>query len=148
MSRKVIVIYASLTGNTRDMAEAIEEGLQSRGIDPVMKEVMDADPAELADYDGIILGAFTWGDGDLPDDFLDFYDDMDGLDLTGKKAAVFGSCDSNYDAYGAAVDTLEAKLRELGADVVLDGLKIELTPSAEERETCREFGRQLAAGLP
>lgn len=26
----------------------------------------------------------------LPDDFLDFYDAMDSIDLTGKKAAVFG----------------------------------------------------------
>lgn len=40
----------------------------------------------LEQYDGIILGAYTWGDGDLPDDFLDFYDAMDSIDLTGKKS--------------------------------------------------------------
>jgi flavodoxin I len=98
----------------------------------------------IQDYEGILLGAYTWGDGDLPDEFLDFYDNMDDLDLYGKKAAVFGSCDSSYPAYGAAVDTLNDKLKALGAEVVLEGLKIELTPSTDEKEVCKNFGEQMA----
>ncbi|MDF2963276.1 MAG: flavodoxin [Paenibacillus sp.] len=146
MSR-VILIFASMTGNTEDMADAIAEGIREKGHELTMKPAMDANTSELNDYDGIVLGAYTWGDGDLPDEFLDFYEEMDDVDLTGKKSAAFGSCDSSYSEYGAAVDIIIDKLKELGAEVVLEGLKMELSPSNEEKEQCRQFGRQFAAKL-
>jgi flavodoxin I len=96
---------------------------------------------ELRNYDAILLGAYTWGDGDLPDEFLDFYHEMDSLNLTGKAAAAFGSCDSSYEHWGRAVEILTEKLVELGADVVLDGLKIELVPTTAEIEQCSVFGK-------
>ncbi|WP_044748951.1 flavodoxin [Bacillus alveayuensis] len=145
--KKLIMVYTSMTGNTEEIANAIAEGIQEEGIDLEVKEVLDADAKELEECDGILLGAYTWGDGELPDDFLDFYDDMDGLDLSGKKAAVFGSCDSNYEKYGAAVDILIDKLKEIGADVILEGLKIELAPTNEEREKCKNFGKQFVQGV-
>ncbi|MBO9605998.1 MAG: flavodoxin [Paenibacillaceae bacterium] len=143
----ILLVYASMTGNTEDMAQAIAEGIRLAGAEVVVKDVLDANTHELTNHDGILLGAYTWGDGDLPDEFLDFYEEMDELDLTGKKAAAFGSCDSSYAEYGAAVDTLIAKLRELGAEVELDGLKVELSPDAGDKETCRRFGQQFAGLL-
>ncbi|NOU97144.1 flavodoxin [Paenibacillus sp. LMG 31456] len=143
----VIVIFASMTGNTEEMAESIADGIREAGHEITLKSSMDASASELSEYDGVVLGAYTWGDGDLPDEFLDLYEEMDDLDLTGKKSTAFGSCDSSYSEYGAAVDTIIAKLKELGSEVVLEGLKIELTPSNEEKEQCKEFGRKFAAAL-
>lgn len=88
---KVIVVYASMTGNTEEMAEAIVAGAQEAGVEVVSKEAFDANAADLLEYDGIIIGAYTWGDGELPDEILDFYEELEGLDLSGRKAAVFGS---------------------------------------------------------
>lgn len=144
---KVIMVFTSMTGNTEEMAEAIAEGVREQGAELDVKEVLDATATELEEYDGILLGAYTWGDGELPDDFLDFYDELDDVDLTGKKAAVFGSCDSSYEKYGAAVDILIEKLQERGAEVVLDGLKVELTPTNEEKQLCRLFGRDFVKHL-
>lgn len=73
---KVIVLYASLTGNTEEMAEAIAEGAKAAGANTVLKEAFDAKAEELLQYDGIIIGAYTWGDGELPDEFLDFYEEL------------------------------------------------------------------------
>jgi flavodoxin I len=140
---KIIMVYASMTGNTEEMADLFAKGIKETGTELVVKEVLDASPSELQEYDGIVLGAYTWGDGELPDEFLDFYDDLENIDLTGKKAAVFGSCDSNYRKYGAAVDLLEDRLKEIGAKVVMEGLKIELSPSADEKELCKSFGRRF-----
>lgn len=144
---KVIMVFTSMTGNTEEMAEAIAEGVREQGAELDVKEVLDATATELEEYDGILLGAYTWGDGELPDDFLDFYDELDDVDLTGKKAAVFGSCDSSYEKYGAAVDILIEKLQERGAEVVLEGLKVELTPTKEEKQLCIAFGRNFAKQL-
>ena len=141
---KLIMIVASMTGNTQEMSTFIAEGINEEGLELEVKEVFDANASELEAYDGILLGAYTWGDGELPDEFLDFYDDMDKLNLEGKKAAVFGSCDSSYEKYGAAVDTLIEKLKELGAEVVQEGLKVELAPSSNEAEICKNFGKTFA----
>jgi flavodoxin I len=142
---KIIIIFASMSGNTEEMANTIAEGITEISDVSIEKmDIMDGPVASmLEDYDGIILGAYTWGDGELPDDFLDFYEDMNHIDLTGKKAAVFGSCDSAYPQYGAAVDILTEKLREQGAVIVLEGLKVELTPDDEDIKNCQNFGREF-----
>lgn len=72
---------------------------------------------------------------------------MDKLALEGRKAAVFGSCDSAYSQFGVAVDMLVEKLQERGAAVVLDGLKVELTPTKSDKEACLEFGKQFVQKL-
>ncbi|MFP3389572.1 flavodoxin [Brevibacillus sp. SIMBA_040] len=142
-----LIVYASMSGNTQEMAEAIAEGIRSTGATMVIKEVMDASAQELESYDGIALGAYTWGDGELPDECLDFYEEMNNIDLSGKKVIAFGSCDSNYEHVGAAVDILLEKARERGAETPLEGLKIELTPNAKEVEKCKAYGVSFVEAL-
>jgi flavodoxin I len=145
--KKIIMVYASMSGNTEEIANIIAEGINEQEIDLQVKEVMDVTASELEKYDGIILGSYTWGDGELADEFLDFYDDMDSLNLTGKKAAAFGSGDHAYEHFCAAVDILEEKLVQMGAELVQEGLKIEMSPSDKEKEVCREFGRNFIDSL-
>lgn len=140
-----LVLYASMSGNTEGIAKLIEEGIMEAGGQVELKEIMDAKPEDLLDYEGILLGSYTWGDGELPDEFLDFYDEMDGLDLSGKKIAVFGSGDHAYIHYCAAVDILETKVKECGAELVQEGLKIEMSPYGPEVEDCKNFGKRFAS---
>ncbi|TBL72382.1 flavodoxin [Paenibacillus thalictri] len=145
--KKIIIVYASMTGNTEEMAEEIAAGIRAAGIEPDLKSVLDASAVDLLKYDGILLGAYTWGDGDLPDEFLDFHEEMDDVDLDGRTAAAFGSADSSYRLFGAAVDQLVEKLQERGAYVALEGMKVELFPSEEDKEECRGFGRRFAESV-
>jgi flavodoxin I len=138
-----LMVYASMTGNTEELAEWIAEGIRKVGGSVEIKDILEADVTDLHNYDGILLGAYTWGDGELPDEFLDFYDEMDQIKIAGKKAAAFGSCDSSYEQRGGAVDFLIAKLKELGADVVQDGLKIDLAPNDAEKQQCIKFGQSF-----
>lgn len=147
---KVMIVFASMTGNTEDMADAVAEGIRAEGAEVVLKNVMDANASELAGFDAFILGAYTWGDGELPDEFLDFYDELDDVELNGVPAAVFGSADSAYPDFGKAVHLLEEKIEEIGAVLVAPGLKVELNPSNDEKNACRELGKQVvlaAAGV-
>jgi flavodoxin, short chain len=145
---KVIVAYASLTGNTEEMAEAIAAGAREAGAEVVVRDAYDADAAELDQYDGIAIGAYTWGDGELPDEFIDFYEALSKLDLSGRKAVVFGSGDTSYPIFCGAVDTIEEKLKELGVELVAAGVKVEFTPSADEIKQCKEVGRLVAGTVP
>ncbi|WP_261132248.1 flavodoxin [Bacillus sp. Marseille-Q3570] len=147
--KRVLILYASMSGNTEEMADLIERGSGSDNIDIVKKQIDidDISVDELRTYDGLLLGSYTWGDGDLPDEMEDFYDDLEDVDLSGNRAATFGSCDSMYPQYGAAVDILQDKLSELGAEIVLEGLKVELTPEDEDEQACLEFGKRFKEAL-
>ncbi|MCQ6279623.1 flavodoxin [Bacillus sp. EB600] len=143
MKGTCLIVYASMTGNTEEIANLIGEGILQAGAAVDQKDILEVDVKELSNYEGILLGAYTWGDGDLPDEFLDFYEEMDSLDLTGIRSAAFGSCDSSYEHRGRAVDLLLTKLSELGADIVLDGLKIDMAPTSAEKDQCIQFGRSF-----
>jgi len=136
-----VIVYASITGNTEAMAKAIAEGIKQNGYQVDQIIAYDAHASDLNQYDGVLIGTYTWGTGELPDEMLDFYDELQVVDLSGKKAAVFGSYDSLYGDDGIAVDIMIEALTKQGADVIADGYKIELTPNAEQLEACAAFGR-------
>ncbi|MFN2746017.1 flavodoxin [Bacillus sp. z60-18] len=141
---KVLLVYASMSGNTEAMADLIEKGLLEGKADVDRHEAMDIDAALFNDYEHMIFGAYTWGDGELPDEFLDIYKDMEGLDFSGKTFAVFGSGDTSYEHFCGAVDILEEKIKELGGEIVIPSVKIEMNPEGEEENQLLDFGREFA----
>ncbi|RSL30156.1 flavodoxin [Salibacterium salarium] len=142
---QVLLAFVSMSGNTEEIADLIEDQFDETNITLTRKDIdMDDLEAEaLEDYEGILIGTYTWGEGDLPFELEDFYDDLDDVDLNGKAAAVFGSCDSSYVEYGKAIDTMSAKLKQQGVTVVLDNLKIELDPEGEDVNRCEEFAQNF-----
>ena len=135
---KGILIYGSTTGNTETLSEGVVEGLKQGGVEVTAKNVTEANVNELTQYDLIVLGCSTWGEGELQDDFIDFYDEMPKISLTGKKAAVFGPGDSEVypDTFCTAVDLLEDRLKECGAEIIVDSFKIDgdIEPAMEDAE--------------
>ena len=142
---KIVLIYGSTTGNTETLAESVKEGLESSGVEIVVKEVSTSNPEEMKDYDGIVLGSSTWGEGELQDDFVDFEEGMGKVKLESKKAAVFGPGDSEIyaDSFCAAVDILEERLKNCGAEIVSGSLKIDGDVEAAALEKAREWGKQI-----
>ncbi|MEM5003030.1 flavodoxin domain-containing protein, partial [Priestia megaterium] len=113
-----------------------------------IEEIEHLDIQKLVEYDGILLGIYTWGNGDLPYEVEDFYDEIENVDLTGKKAAIFGSGDRSYPEFCAAVDLLEEKLELSGAEIVEKGLKIELAPETpDDIEKCSSFAISFSKSL-
>jgi hypothetical protein len=56
-SLRALVVYCSLTGNTRKVADTVKEALEKAKISTVLREVGEADGEELYDYDLVLLGA-------------------------------------------------------------------------------------------
>jgi len=145
---KILIAFASMSGNTEEIAELIKTSIEPLGHEIEMKEIENINTQKLLEYEGIILGAYTWGDGELPYEVEDFYDDIETMDLTGKKVAVFGSGDHAYPKFCAAVDILEERLVACGAEIVEQGLKVELAPETEEDiERCVTFAFNFAGRL-
>lgn len=147
MMSKVLLVYASMTGNTEEMASLVEKGLQAEDVAVDKKDVIDVDLGTIEEYEYIMLGAYTWGEGALPDEFLDLYDDMETMDLTGKTFAVFGTGDLSYAIYCGAVDLLEDLIKEKGGKLALEGLKVENSPEGEDVDRSIQFGADFAKSL-
>ncbi|MDR4369520.1 flavodoxin domain-containing protein, partial [Bacillus cereus] len=80
---------------------------------------------------------YKWGDGKLPFAAEDFHEDLENIDLAGTKVAVFGSGDTAYELVCEAVAIFEERLVARGAELVKEGMKIELSPEDEENvEKC------------
>ena len=142
MSRAIIA-YGSTTGNTELLAGYIAQGLHEMRVDVTVLSVAELDVEDLLDYDLIFLGSSTWGEGELQEDMIGFYEDMEGLLLQGKKAAAFGPGDSSYDMFCEAVNLLEDRLRQCGAKVISQPLKVDGDVIAAE-EAAKEWGKQAA----
>ncbi|MBU3572082.1 flavodoxin [Priestia aryabhattai] len=142
--KEILLAYASMSGNTEAIADLIEEELVKHGLHVKRAEVYDIDASDLVSAESIIFGAYTWGDGELPDDFLDLYDEMDDIDLSQKQMAVFGSGDSSYDVFCGAVDLIEEKIKGRNGNITVPGLKIELSPFGEDVEKCKVFAKDFA----
>jgi flavodoxin short chain len=131
---KAILIYGTDTGNTEILSEPIVEGLKAGGIEVTVKDVENASVNELANYDLIVLGCPSYGGEEDAEDidnllegFHDFYNEMENISLNEKKSAVFGPGDSEEypDTFCKAVDMLEERLKKCGAEVIVDGFRVD-----------------------
>src|SRR5574340_322510 len=104
------IVYASMTGNTEEIADIVAEKLEALGLDVDIDECTTVDASDFADADIAIVASYTYGDGELPDEIVDFYDDLQDLDLSGKIFGVIGSGDTFYDEFCKSVDDFEAAL--------------------------------------
>jgi NAD(P)H dehydrogenase (quinone) len=57
---KILICYYSKTGNTKEMAELIGQGVNTEGIEVDVKDVTEVGSDDLLDYEGIILGSPTY----------------------------------------------------------------------------------------
>ena len=81
MSLSIGVFYGSTTGNTESIDQKLKEQLGNKVSH--LADVNVADPAELEQYDLILLGVPTWDVGEMQIDWDDFIPRMEGLNLAG-----------------------------------------------------------------
>merc|ERR1719399_2007811 len=137
MTRAVGLFFGTQSGKTEDVATAIagEAGLEAQSID-------DVSAADLAGFDGLIVGAPTWNtgadeqrSGTTWDDYLD---EIKALDLCGKPVAVFGTGDSvGYgDNFCDAIEEIHSTFQAAGAKMLgyVDSSGYEHSESKSDRD--------------
>lgn len=147
--KKALIIFGSTTGNTESMAESIEKALKEQVIETETKNVVDASIQDLtAEHDLLLLGCPAYGDDEieLQEDFEEFHDQLDGVNLGGKKFAVFAPGDSSYEHFCGSVDFLEDRMKELGGELVTPGLKIDGDPD-DYLDDINEWSAELSKSI-
>ena len=140
---KILVVYCSLSGNTKAAADLVAEGARSAGAEVVVKDGFSAQPADLLQCGAVALGsydAFSYMGGGLKD-FLDraFYPTKDGV--TGKPYAVF----ITHGGGGKAVASIEAIAQSFKFRKVADSVLVKGRPGGQAVADLKTLGAKLAA---
>ena len=130
---KVAVIYASTTGNTEAMANAINEACKAAGAEVVFGTADSADKAAVTGCDVILLGSPAMGDEVLEDTMEEFYTGIEAS-LNGKKVGIFGSYDWGD---GQWLRDWNERLTNAGAVSAGEPLMVHLTPEEADVEQCK-----------
>lgn len=112
------LFFGSTTGNTQRVAELIQSAMGDALTS--IANIADASPGDLAGADALILGVSTWEVGELQEDWNVFFPNLDQIDLSGKRVALFGLGDGS--GFGGdfvnGMGTLYKKVVARGAEVV------------------------------
>lgn len=115
------LFYGSDTGFTELVSNLIKEEFDTVAPGLItVHDIAETPAKKMLAYDYLIIGCPTWDIGQLQDDWEDIYLELDNLDLTGKKMAIFGLGDQyGYpDSFCDAIGILGRKFIELGAELV------------------------------
>lgn len=146
VSKKVLILYYSGSGNTRKMAKAIAEGMRSTTVEITLKEAERLDISSLPNYDVIVMGSPTyfsnvsWQVKKVIDESIVHYG---GGKLKGKVAGIFTSAGTNRDGKDC-LRMLELALGLHHKMKVVEGiLRVDGEGDREVEKRCREYGKKL-----
>jgi len=144
--KNVLILYVSIYGSTKKMAEAIAEGISGEGVNVKMLDVNDTDPQFVRDAiekaDGIIVGSPTIV-GDAPRPVWDALTLLSSVKLKIKLGSAFGS----YGWSGEATKMVEDRLSGLHIKLHKPSLRIKLIPEDKTLKECLEFGKEFVSAL-
>ncbi|MBP1940376.1 flavodoxin I [Bacillus luteolus] len=135
--KKIAIIYTSVTGNTEELATIIYNTFLKYPFDTVVYQVDRFPLSRLGDVDVLIIGTYTWGNGEIPKEMDKLYRALEFLNKKSLVTAVFGTGDSFYPSYCGAVDKFRDMLfvhTSLAAT-----LKVELTPGQQDVKRCENL---------
>ncbi|MBO0479181.1 flavodoxin [Vagococcus fluvialis] len=145
----VKIAYASNTGNTEGISEYLEEAFEELGVAVEREEAGDIDSDFFEEADIAIVATFTDGDGEIPFDFEDFYEEIVDEDLDGKLFVVVGSGDSELypDYFCQAAFSFEEALLKTGATKAHETLTIENDAESDDIEKINKLAKEVIEQL-
>ena len=140
--KKAAVIYWSGTGNTKQMAEAVLEGMKSAGAEAALLEAAQVDASTFSGVDAVAFGCPAMGSEVLEEMEFEPMFSACKSHLSGKKVALFGSYGWGDGQWMR--DWVERAQGD-GAQVLNgEGLICNEAPDDDVQAACRKLGADLA----
>jgi flavorubredoxin len=143
----VIIVYASMYGNTAIMAEAIARGLAEEGIKNI--KVYDVSTthnsyilSEMYNYKGLILGSCSYANSLFPV-MEDLVYTLELNKIENHILGIFGC----YSWSGGALERLTEFAENCKYELVEATANAKHSPNADDLADCREIARQMAEKL-
>jgi len=117
-ARGLTILYGTETGNSAELAHALEAAATGKGLSCTMVDMADYKVRQLGQEQDVLIVVSTYGEGDPPQPATSFFEFVEGRrapKLDGVRFAVLALGDSTYEYYCQAGKRLDRRLEELGA---------------------------------
>lgn len=121
--QKSCILYGTNTGNSQEVAENLREEIEKNNIEIECSDMFDSSANSLEHFTDIYLIVSTWGEGEPPDDSVDYFNELKSLAdnyLTGKRYAICGLGDSSYEIFNGFAKDVETEMNRLGAMPIIE----------------------------
>lgn len=149
-SRVITILFASETGNSRELADSLSEAARGRGLEPRVSDVADYKVRSLKEEQDLLVIAATHGEGDPPQTALDFFEFLEGRKapkLAGLRFSVLALGDSTYEHYCSAGRRVDERLAELGGERLAERVECDVDYDDAAEAWIESVVEQLAADL-
>lgn len=119
----VTVLWGTQTGNSENLARKMGKALKKVGYAPRVVDLADYDVAALAGEENVLIIASTYGDGDPPDNAVDFHSWIlsdQAPNLGQLKYSVLALGDTDYPDFCKCGIEFDERLSALGAQKITD----------------------------
>lgn len=141
---KVLIVFATRTGETQSIAELIGEGVRMAGHEADLVNVKNVkSEADLAGYDGYVFGSATYH-GDMLPAMKTFLFIAEKAPLEGKAGGAFGS----FGWSGEANDRIYQTMKNIFKMEMTGGsLRLKSSRLGGGVQMAQDYGRQMAQKL-
>ena len=137
---KALIVYATRSGSTKKIAEAIAEGLRIEGGDTnVVNVTQIKKEPDLAGYDAYIFGSATYH-GDMMQGMKTMLFQAEKVDLEGKVGGSFGAFGWSGEALGRIFDTMNNLYK---MNMVSGPLRLKSVSLGNGKQTAQDYGREV-----
>lgn len=144
--KNILILYASIYGSTKNMAEAIAKGVLEEDANVTLFDINNTDYQTIRDAiekaDGILVGSPTVA-GDAPRPVWEALCLIATIQSRIKLGASFGS----YGWSGEAAKMIENRLSDLHIKLHKPSLRIRLIPDDTALIECQDFGKKFTTTL-
>tara|TARA_B100000674_G_scaffold116191_1_gene87453 strand:+ start:470 stop:910 length:441 start_codon:yes stop_codon:yes gene_type:complete len=122
MENRLNILWASMSGTAENVANNLNEKAISKGFDTNLLELNQVTMNDLSNMKNVAIVTSTTGEGDLPTNGEDFWDDLKGYEqnFNNLNYSVCALGDSSHNIFCGAGKKVDEKLSQLGAKKILD----------------------------
>ena len=144
---KALIVYATRTGETQNIADLIAEGVRFAGQQAHVASVKEIKTeADLNGYDGYVFGSATYH-GEMLQGMKTFLFLAERANLTGKIGGAFGSYTHSGESAQMIFDTMENVYKMDMVDLGALNLKEHVVNTEEGLRACQDYGRAIGKQL-
>ena len=141
---KVLIVYATRTGETQNIADLIAEGIRFAGHEAQVASVKEIKTeGDLDGYDGYVFGSSTYH-GEMLQGMKTFLFLAEQANLEGKVGGAFGSFGWSGEANDRIFETMKHILK---MDLVGDTLRLKSSSLEGGLQMAQDYGRSVAKKL-
>jgi len=147
----LLILFGSQTGTAEGLAKRLAKESEKRGFAPSVLELNDYQKANLTAAQKAIIISSTWGEGDPPDNAVNFWSWLNAAvapRLENLQYAVLGLGDKNYSEFCGASKKFDSRLEALGARRLLARGECDVDYEAPAKVWAESLWEKLTGGDP